>query len=125
MIVIVALCLLRMADVMVLAVSGNVLIFQASVSGDRKKVFRLRKCVYGTRPVSAHPSGCDKVSTGSISARTGTQAHLVGTWPTISWNAEKNHYYYGNCSMSMVEMGGVQTHCCWGTLTYRRQEPCV
>ena len=37
------------------SLSGNVLIFQACVMGNRKKVFGLRKCVYGTRPVSAHP----------------------------------------------------------------------
>ena len=37
------------------SLSGNVLIFQASVSGNRKKVFGLCKCVCGTRPVSAQP----------------------------------------------------------------------
>ena len=44
------------------SLSGNMLNFQASVSGHGPcrvmgRGFLPRKCVYGTRPVSAHPLG--------------------------------------------------------------------
>ena len=39
--------------------------------------------------LSARNPGCNLVPTGSIRARIRTQAHLVGTWPIISWNACK------------------------------------
>ena len=36
--------------------------------------------------------GCNLVSTVSIGVRTRIQAHLVGTWPTIPWNAYQSCY---------------------------------
>ena len=48
------------------------------------------KCVSGTRPVSAHPWGATWcLLSEHVRATTRIQAHLVGTWPTISWNACK------------------------------------
>ena len=42
------------------SLSGNMLIFQASVSGSGRS-FLPRTCVYGTRLVSAHPLGANSV----------------------------------------------------------------
>ena len=66
-------------QIAVSSLSGNVLI--ASVSGNRKKVFGLRIMALA---LSTHSS----LSWG-VGARLGLQAHLVGTWSTISWNAYK------------------------------------
>ena len=57
------------------------LIYQASVSGNWKKVFGVRKCVYGSRPVSAHPLGAMSCLLVVSALELGLR-HLVGTWPT-------------------------------------------
>ena len=51
------------------------------------KVFRPLQMRLWHLPCQRTPLGYNLVSTVSIGARTRTQAHLVGTWPTISWHA--------------------------------------
>ena len=67
---------------------------RASVSGNRKKVLGLRKCVYGISPVSAHPWGATWcLLLEHVGARTRIQTHLVGTWSTISWMITGDYHH--------------------------------
>ena len=53
--------------------------------------FLPRKCVYGSRPVSAHPFGAIQCL---MLVHVGSQDCLVGTWQEQLAGTPVNYYYY-------------------------------
>ena len=79
-------CQAVVRQVMGSSLSGNMLIFQASVLGSGKGFSALCMCLWHL-PCQRTPLGCNWCLVHAGSHRAWTEARLVGTWLTIGWYA--------------------------------------